>query len=52
MIEAKVVFKGNDVIVGNWLIFVKNSLVVATENGKDVDYFKNLEQAIAWCLEN
>lgn len=52
MNECKVVFKDNTIIVGNWLIFRRNDLVVATENGKDEDYFDCIEQAIQYCKDN
>lgn len=29
MIKCEVIFKGDDILVGNWLIFQRNDLVVA-----------------------
>lgn len=52
MIKCEVVFKGEDIHIGNWMIFKRNDMWVATMNGKDEDYYDHLEQAIAYCLEN
>lgn len=55
MIKAEVIFSGEDIIVGLWLIVHSTKLgfsYCATKNGKDLEYFYNKEQAIAYCLEN
>ncbi len=52
MLKCEVVFKGNDILVGNWMIFQRNGLIVVTENGKDEDYFDSIEQAIQYCKGN
>lgn len=55
MIKAEVVFDGEDIIIGLWLIVHTNNFgfsYCATKNGKDLDYFYNREDAIKYCLEN
>ena len=52
MIKAEVVFKVEDILIGNWMVFKRNDIWVVTENGKDEDYFDYLEEAIKYCLEN
>lgn len=52
MIKCEVVFKVEDILIGDWMVFKRNDMWVVTENGKDEDYFDYLEQAIKYCIEN